>query len=282
MEILDGKKVSQEIKQIYKEKIQNLGSVPSLIVLTVNPDDASNIYINQKEKACKEMGIHFDKHSFLEDASQDEVVSFIHKLNKDKKVDGILLQLPIPSHLNARDIINEIDPSKDVDGLTDRNAGRLIHNQNVLSPCTALGVIDLLDAYNIELKGKNVLLIGRSDLVGKPLISMFLNRDSTVTMAHSKSGNLKEIAKSADIIVVATGKPGLITSDMVKDGAIVVDVGINRINGKIVGDVDFDAVKEKTSYITPVPGGVGPMTIASLVRNVYYAHLARKTKEVDK
>lgn len=276
MEILDGKKVSQEIMQAYKEKIKDLGSVPSLIVLTVNPDEASNIYINQKEKACKELGINFDRHCFLEDASQDEIIAVIHKLNVDENVDGILLQLPIPSYLNARDIINEIVPSKDVDGLTDRNAGGLIHNQKVLSPCTALGVIDLLDAYNIGLKGKNVLLIGRSDLVGKPLISMFLNRDSTVTIAHSKSDNLKEIARLADIVVVATGKPGLITADMVKDGSIIVDVGINRINGKIVGDVDFDAVKEKAAYITPVPGGVGPMTIVSLVRNVYYAHLAKK------
>lgn len=278
MEILDGKKVSQEIKQDYKNKIENLGSIPSLIVLTVNPDEASNIYINQKEKACKEMGINFNKHCFLEDASQDEIISVIHKLNEDENVDGILLQLPIPSHLNARDIINEIDPSKDVDGLTDRNAGGLIHNQNVLSPCTALGVISLLDAYNIELKGKNVLLVGRSDLVGKPLISMLLNRDSTVTIAHSKSKNLKELTKLADIIVVATGKPGLITADMVEEGSIIVDVGINRINGKIVGDVDFEAVKEKTAYITPVPGGVGPMTIASLVGNIYQAHLSRKIK----
>ena len=278
MEILDGKKVSQEIKQDYKDKIKNLGSIPSLIVLTVNPDEASNIYINQKDKACKEMGIHFDKHCFLEDATQDEIISVIHKLNEDDNVDGILLQLPIPSHLNARDIINEIAPSKDVDGLTDSNAGGLIHNQNVLSPCTALGVISLLDAYNIELKGKNVLLVGRSDLVGKPLISMLLNRDSTVTIAHSKSKNLKKLTRLADIIVVATGKPGLITADMVEEGSIILDVGINRINGKIVGGVDFEAVKEKTAYITPVPGGVGPMTIASLVGNIYQAHLSRKIK----
>jgi len=276
MEILDGKKVNQEKMQYFKEKIKNLGSRPSLIVLTINPGEASNIYINQKEKACKEMGIDFNKHIFSETVSQDEVISIIHKLNEDDNVDGILLQLPIPAHLNTHDIINEIDPSKDVDGLTDKNAGGLIHNQNVLNPCTALGVIDLLDAYNIELKGKNVLLIGRSDLVGKPLIPMFLNRDSTVTIAHTKSGNLQKLAKSADIVVVAAGSPGLLTADMVKDGVIVIDVGINRIDGKIVGDVDFDAVKEKASYITPVPGGVGPMTIASLIRNIYYAHLARK------
>lgn len=276
MEILDGKKVSQEKKQCYKEKIKNLGSRPSLIVLTINPGEASNIYINQKEKACKEMGIDFNKHIFSETVLQDEIISIIHKLNEDDNVDGILLQLPIPSHLNAHDIINEIDPSKDVDGLTDRNAGGLIHNQNVLSPCTALGVIDLLDAYNIELKGKNVLLVGRSDLVGKPLIPMFLNRNSTVTIAHTKSENLKELAQFADIIVVAAGNPGLLTADMIKVGAVVVDVGINRIDGKIVGDVDFESVKEKASYITPVPGGVGPMTIASLIRNIYYAHLTRK------
>lgn len=276
MEILDGKKVSQEKRQHYKEKIKNLESRPSLIVLTVNPGEASSIYINQKEKACGELGIDFKKKVFLETVSQDEIISTIHKLNVDDSIDGILLQLPIPSHLNARDIINEIDPSKDVDGLTDANAGGLIHNQDVLKPCTALGVIDLLDAYNIDLAGKNVLLVGRSDLVGKPLIPLFLNRDSTVTIAHSKSDNLKKLALLADIIVVATGKPGLITDDMVKQGAVVVDVGINRIDGKIVGDVDFDTVKDKTSYITPVPGGVGPMTIVSLIRNVYFAHLNRK------
>lgn len=276
MEILDGKKVSQEKRQYYKEKIKDLESRPSLIVLTVNPGEASSIYINQKEKTCGELGIDFKKQVFLETVSQDEIISVIHKLNADDNVDGILLQLPIPSHLNARDIINEIDPSKDVDGLTDANAGGLIHNQDVLKPCTALGVIDLLDAYDIDLAGKNVLLVGRSDLVGKPLIPLFLNRDSTVTIAHSKSENLKKIALFADIIVVAVGKPGLITADMVKEGAVVIDVGINRIDGKIVGDVDFDSVKEKTSYITPVPGGVGPMTIVTLVRNIYFAHLNRK------
>ncbi len=276
MEILDGKKVSQEKRQYYKEKIKDLESRPSLIVLTVNPGEASSIYINQKEKACGELGIDFKKQVFLETVSQDEIIDIIHKLNLDDSIDGILLQLPIPSHLNARDIINEIAPSKDVDGLTDANAGGLMHNQDVLKPCTALGVIDLLDAYNIDLAGKNVLLVGRSDLVGKPLIPLFLNRDSTVTIAHSKSDNLKKLALLADIIVVATGKPGLITDDMVKQGAVVVDVGINRIDGKIVGDVDFDTVKDKTSYITPVPGGVGPMTIVSLIRNVYFAHLNRK------
>jgi len=276
MEILDGKKVSQEKRQYYKEKIKDLESRPSLIVLTVNPGEASNIYINQKEKACGELGIDFKKQIFLETVSQDEIISIIHKLNVDDSIDGILLQLPIPSHLNARDIINEIDPSKDVDGLTDANAGGLIHNQNVLKPCTALGVIDLLDTYNIALAGKNVLLVGRSDLVGKPLMPLFLNRDSTVTIAHSKSDNLKKLALLADIIVVAVGKPSLITADMVKEGTVVIDVGINRIDGKIVGDVDFDAVKEKASYITPVPGGVGPMTIVSLIRNIYFAHLNRK------
>ncbi len=282
MEILDGKRVSQEKRQYYKEKIKDLEDRPSLIVLAVNPGEASKIYINQKEKACKEMGIDFKEYTFLETVSQDEIISIIHELNADESIDGILLQLPIPAHLNVHDIINEIDPSKDVDGLTDKNIGGLINNQNVLSPCTALGVIDLLDAYNIELKGKNVLLVGRSNLVGKPLIPLFLNRDSTVTIAHSKSDNLKNLAVLADIIVVAVGRPNLITAEMVKDGAVVVDVGINRIDGKIVGDVDYEAVKEKASYITPVPGGVGPMTIGSLVRNIYYAHLARKIKQVDK
>ncbi len=282
MEILDGKKISQEILENYKEKIKILGRKPSLVVLTICPDEASNVYINQKEKACKQVGIKFDKYVFTEDISQTEVISVIHKLNEDEEVDGVLLQLPIPSSLNAHDIINEIDPSKDVDGLTDANAGGLIHGKDVLIPCTAIGVINLLDAYNIKLAGKNVLLVGRSDLVGKPLIPLFLNRDSTVTIAHSKSENLEEIARHADIIVVAAGHPNLLKDNMVKNGAIVVDVGINRVDGKIVGDVDFEKVKGKASYITPVPGGVGPMTIQSLIKNIYNAYLIKERRKASK
>lgn len=273
MEILDGKKVSQEIMRSYKERIAMLERKPKLVVIAINPDEASDIYINQKEKACKEMEIDFEKRTFSATATQEEIVAEIKRLNEDSKVDGILIQLPIPKFLNVNDLINTIDYHKDVDGLTDKNIGGLIHDQDVLSPCTALGVIDLLDAYNIEIKGKNVLLIGRSNLVGKPLIPLFLNRDATVSVVHTKSKALFEFTSIADIIVVAAGSPKLLTADLVHEGTVVVDVGISRIDGKIVGDVDFEAVKEKASYITPVPGGVGPMTIQALIRNIYYAYL---------
>lgn len=282
MEILDGKRTSQEIMKSYKERIKMLRRKPCLAILSINPDEASQIYIKQKEKACKDMGMDLEKYIFTATTSKEEIVSIIQYLNEDDDIDGILLQLPVPNTMDAHDLINEIDPSKDVDGLTDKNIGGLMHDQDVLCPCTALGVIDLLDAYNVKLKGKNVLLIGRSNLVGKPLIPLFLNRDATITIVHTKTENLESYSQLADIIVVAAGSPSLIKADMVKEGAVIVDVGISRINGKLEGDVDFEAVKAKTSFITPVPGGVGPMTIQALIRNVYYAYLNRERKRLGK
>ena len=226
---------------------------------------------------ANELGYNFNNIKLAENVSEIELLNLNDQLNKDDAVDGILVQMPIPNHLNSKEIQNAIHPLKDVDGLTDINMGKLAHDVDSLVPCTPYGIFDLLELNSISVEGKNITIIGRSDLVGKPLASLLTNKNATVTLCHSKTNDLKLFTSIADILVVAIGKPNFIKSEHIKEDAIVIDVGINRMpDGKLCGDVDFDDIKEKVSYITPVPGGVGPMTVAELAKNTYKAHIFRK------
>lgn len=267
--ILDGKKIKEEIIEDLKIKTKDLNL--SLAVIQIGRDEASNIYIKQKEKMCNSLGFKFKHYQFSNEASEEEVKALINKLNQDDTT-GILLQLPIPNTFNKIELENEISYLKDVDGLNNQNIAYLYNNLPALVPCTAKGIITLLDYYKIDVNGRHVVLVGRSNLVGKPLINLLLNKNATVTICHSKTINLSKYTKEADILISATGIPNLITEDMVKDGSTIIDVGINRVNDKLCGDVLFEEVKTKTN-ITPVPGGVGPMTIASLAQNIYEAYL---------
>ncbi len=280
MELLDGKMVKKKVLENLKKDLENIERPLGLAVIQIGEDEASNVYVRQKEKMASDLGMDFRHIRFPEEIKQDEVIKEIDKLNNDNKVDGILVQMPIPNHLDSKVIQNRIDYLKDVDGLTDINAGNLVHKKDGLIPCTPEGIIELLKYYNIEISGKNVTIIGRSDLVGKPLASLMTNNDATVTLCHSKTKNLNVFTKNADILVVAVGKAKLIKKSQIKDGAVIIDVGINRqVDGKLCGDVDFDDVKEKASYITPVPGGVGQMTVACLAKNTYKAYKLRKMKK---
>ena len=279
MILLDGKKIKQKILEDLKIKLLELNGKLGLAVIQVGDDPASDVYVRQKGKMAEDLGYNFNHIKLEENVNEDEILAIIDKLNNDDMVDGILVQMPIPSTLNVKRIQNAILTYKDVDGLTDINIGKLVHNEDSLVACTPMGIIDLLDYYNIDIEGKNVVIIGRSDLVGKPLASLMINRNATVTLCHSKTINLDFYTKNADILVVAIGKPNFIKRDSVKDGAVIIDVGINRMaNGMLCGDVDFDDVKDKVSYITPVPGGVGQMTVAELALNTYKAHMLRKSK----
>ena len=279
MKLLDGKEVKLKILEDLKQKLLNLNEKLGLVVIQIGNDPASDVYVRQKKKMAEDLGYNFNHINLDENVNEDEILAIIDMLNNDNLVDGILVQMPIPSTLNVKRIQNAILPYKDVDGLTDINIGKLVHNEDSLVPCTPMGIIDLLDYYNIDIEGKNVVIIGRSDLVGKPLASLMINRNATVTLCHSKTINLDFYTKNADILVVAIGKPNFIKRDSVKDGAVIIDVGINRMaNGMLCGDVDFDDVKDKVSYITPVPGGVGQMTVAELALNTYKAHMLRKSK----
>ena len=266
--LLDGKVLSNKIKDELTKKVKKFLVKPCLAVIQIGNDEASNVYIKSKEKACNEIGINFIHAKFEEDVDEQEVINKIIELNNDKYVNGILLQLPIPKHFYQQKLLNLIDKNKDVDGLTDINVGLLFKGNNNLVPCTPLGIIKLLQEYNIEISGKHAVVVGKSNLVGKPLAMLLLQNGATVTICHSKTVNLKKYTEQADILISAVGKKGLITEDMIKDNSIIIDVGINRIDGKLYGDVDFDNVIDKASYITPVPGGVGPMTVAMLLNNV--------------
>lgn len=271
--IMDGRLVASSIKSGLKRKIEIEHITPCLAVIQVGDNKASNIYVNNKKKACEEVGITFRQIKFPETISQDLVINEIKKLNDDLLVNGIIVQLPLPDGFDEGKIINVINPIKDVDGLTYQNVGNLVLENDSLVSCTPLGVIELLKHYNVPIKSRNVCIVGRSNLVGKPLIQLFLQEDATVSVCHSKSLDMKKFTKNADILVVATGHPSLITKDMVKDGAVVIDVGINKENNMLCGDVDFEDVYKKVSLITPVPGGVGPMTVACLLKNVVKAFL---------
>lgn len=284
MQILDGKNTAKKIRQELKGEIERRKSEDSsfnltLSVILVGNDPASEVYVNNKIKACANVGITSLLVRLENGVSEDEIIEKIEELNKDASVDGILLQLPLPKGYDEDKIINRIHPSKDVDGLTIAQQGRLYSGADGLAPCTPSGVIRLMKEYGIELKGKNAVVIGRSILVGKPLFNLLLNENATVTICHSRTANLVEHTKQADIICVAVGKPRMLTEDMVKEGAVVVDIGINRTAEGLVGDVDFENVSKKASFITPVPGGVGPMTIATLLTNTLKAHDLRLNKK---
>jgi len=277
MEILDGKTVSNEIKAQIKQKVDDeyiLKSkhVPCLACIIVGNNPASKVYVSSKEKACAAVGFQSIIKKLPEEATEDDVMAVIEELNNDEQVSAILMQLPLPKHLDEQKLIERIDPHKDVDALTELSLGKLFSGKQLIAPCTATGIIDLLDNYNIDLVGKRVVVIGRSLLVGKSVAMLFEQRNATVTICHSKTINMKEITRAADIVVVAVGKPKFLNADMISDGAIVIDVGINRLKEGIVGDVNFDDVKDKCSFITPVPGGVGPMTIAELLKNTLILH----------
>ncbi|GAB1543401.1 bifunctional methylenetetrahydrofolate dehydrogenase/methenyltetrahydrofolate cyclohydrolase FolD [Scytonema sp. NUACC21] len=282
--LLDGKakagKIQQELSDTIKELQPEIGRPPGLAVLMVGDNPASAAYVRGKERACEKIGIaSFGKH-FPTETTSAELETVIAALNKDERVDGILIQLPLPNHLDAVALLHQIAPDKDADGLHPVNMGRLVRGETGLRSCTPAGIMSLLEEYEIPLKGKQAVVVGRSILVGKPLALMLLEADATVTVAHSRSQDLQSIAKSADLLVAAVGRPEFITADMVKQGAVVVDVGINRVtdssgNSRLVGDVDFDSVAGVTEFITPVPGGVGPMTVAMLMQNTVNSYRQR-------
>lgn len=268
MNILDGKLVSKKIQEEIKKEVSALSKKPCLLVILVGDDQASQIYVSSKEKACKRVGMESKTIVLEENISQKELIKIIQKANEDKNINGILVQLPLPNHMNTKAVVGAIDPIKDVDGLHAVNQGKIMLGESGIVPCTPKGVIRLLDEYHVDLTGKNAIVIGRSILVGAPLAQLLLHKNATVTIAHSKTKNLKELCANMDVIISAVGKPKMVTEDMVKEGAVIVDVGINRVLGTLVGDVDYLSVAPKTSRITPVPGGVGPMTIACLLENV--------------
>ena len=279
MKLLDGKLVKKEILKRIKKEVEELDRKPGLCVIQVGEDPASCVYVSQKSKMANELGYKFKHIKLDSDVDQRKLEEIIIKLNKDKTIDGILVQMPLPKHLDSKRIQNLIRDDKDVDGLSDVNAGRLVHNVDCLMPCTPKGIMDILKHYKIDVEGKRVVIVGRSDLVGKPLASMMINAHATVTLCHSRTKNLEKITKKADILVAAVGKKGIITKEMVKNRCVIVDVGINRVDGKLYGDVDFDTVKDKASYITPVPGGVGQMTVAELGHNVLKAYKMHEEKD---
>ncbi len=268
MYIMDGKAVSKIVKEEVKKEIKELNIKPKLLVIIVGKDPASMVYVSSKEKACKQCLIEAETVCLEENASQKDVIDVIEKANKDKNINGILVQLPLPDHIDTEYVINKIDPDKDVDGLTNINQGKLVNGVKGIVPCTPKGIMRLFREYAVDLNGKNAIVIGRSVLVGKPIALLMLQANATVTVAHSKTKNLVDICKTKDIVVSAVGKPKFVTGEMVKEGAVVIDVGINRVHGTIVGDVDYYEVSEKAARLTPVPGGVGPMTIACLMENI--------------
>lgn len=269
--LIDGKLISQTIKDELKEKVEKMkeqGITKCLAVIQVGDNPASTVYVRNKKKGCEYIGIDSLSYELPEDTSEDELVKLVKELNANDKVNGILVQLPLPSHINEDVIIKTIDPAKDVDGFHPQSVGALCIGQKGFVSCTPAGIIQLLKRSNIEIAGKECVILGRSNIVGKPMSLLMLRENATVTVAHSKTQNLKEVCKRADILIVAIGKPKFVTDEYVKDGAVVIDVGINRDeNNKICGDVDFDLVEPKCKAITPVPGGVGPMTIAMLLNN---------------
>ena len=273
--IIDGKELAKKIRgnlKIEVDELKRKGVNPKLAVIMVGDDSASKVYVKNKSKACNEIGIEYEEILLPANIVMNELLDIIEDLNKRDDIHGILLQSPIPNHLDIREAFNKIDYKKDVDGFHPINVGKLSIGEDCFISCTPYGVIRMLEEYNIDIEGKNAVIIGRSNIVGKPLIQCLLQKNATVTVCHSKTKNLHDIVRNADIVIAAIGKARFITSDMIRDGAVVIDVGINRMDdGKLVGDVDFDSVKDKVSYITPVPGGVGPMTIAMLMENIVKA-----------
>ena len=275
MQIIDGKAVSKAVKESVKAECEELkanGVTPGLAVIIVGEDPASQVYVRNKEKACEECSFYSVKYALPENTTQEELNALVKKLNEDKSINGILCQLPLPKHLDDKEVINLIDPIKDVDAFHPVNVGAIMIGDYNFLPCTPAGVMELIHSTGVEISGKKAVVMGRSNIVGKPMAMLLLHENATVEIVHSRTKELAEITKTADILVAAIGKAKFVQSDMVKDGAIVIDVGMDRDeNGKLCGDVDFDDVKDKCSFITPVPGGVGPMTISMLMRNTLTA-----------
>lgn len=271
MEIMDGKNLSNIIKDDLRKEISMYVQTPILAVITIGDDEASKVYVNNKRKSCEQVGISFMHFDYLSEVKESVVINKIKELNKDVSVNGIIVQLPIPDHFNVDKIINTIDVSKDVDGLTNESKIRRMNNKSSLIPCTTKGILELLDYYKINMESKRVVVVGRSELVGTPTYQECLKRNATVTICHSKTIDLGSITKEADILIVATGHKYLIDKNMIKEGCVIIDVGISRDNGKLYGDVNPN-VSDKCSYLTPVPGGVGPMTVVMLLKNTFIAY----------
>lgn len=281
--IIDGKAISADVKSKVAKSVavlKNKGISVCLAVIIVGEDPASKVYVANKKKACEALGIVSREYALPAETTEKELLALINELNADKAVNGILCQLPLPRHLDEKLIINSILPEKDVDAFHPSNVGKIMIGDYDFVPCTPAGVMEMLKAENIEVEGKTCVVIGRSNIVGKPMGMLLLHKNGTVTICHSRTKNLKEICASADILVAAVGRAKFVTADMVKEGAVVIDVGMNREEGKLCGDVDFEAVKDKTSAITPVPGGVGPMTIAMLMQNTLTAALKQNNIEI--
>lgn len=274
-QLIDGKKLAKEIREELKLEVDELkkqGITPKLAVILVGEDPASKVYVKNKSKACDKAGIEFEEYLLSANTTEEELFDLIQKLNNKGDVDGILLQSPVPKHININKAFSLISPNKDVDGFNPVNVGKLTIGEDAFVSCTPYGIVKMLEAYDINVEGKNVTILGRSNIVGKPLIQCMLKKNATVTVCHSKTQNIEEILKRSDVIISAIGKAKFVKKEMVKDGAVVIDVGINRMDdGSLVGDVDFENVSKIASFITPVPGGVGPMTIAMLINNVVKA-----------
>ena len=275
MSIIDGKMVASQIKENIVAEVRSLkqktGKTPGLAVVLVGDDHASAVYVRTKNKTCKNLGFQSFENILPANTKESTLLGLIDELNKDERVSGILVQLPLPSHISSYKILEAINPQKDVDGFHLENIGRLVTGNATFKPCTPEGIIQLLDHYKVGIEGKNAVVLGRSNIVGKPISLLLLERNATVTICHSRTKNLSAITKSADILIAAIGKPNFVTADMVKDDVVIIDVGINRVNDKLIGDVDYQSVSKKASLITPVPGGVGPMTIAVLMANTLQA-----------
>ncbi len=279
--LIDGKIISAAVKERVKNEVSALkeqGISVGLAVIIVGDDPASKVYVGNKKKACEALGIISEEYALPENTTEEELLKLIDTLNKKESINGILCQLPLPKHLDEAAVINAISADKDVDAFHPVNVGKIMQGDFDFVPCTPAGIMEMLEYEGIEVTGKSCVVIGRSNIVGKPMSMLLLHKNGTVTICHSKTQNLKEVCKAADILVAAVGRPNFVTADMVKEGAVVIDVGINRVDGKLIGDVKFDEVCEKASHITPVPGGVGPMTIAMLMQNTLAA--AKKQNKV--
>jgi len=276
-QIIDGKQVAADMRAELKAEVAKLkeqGIVPGLGVILVGEDPAAQSYVTAKERTCEEIGIYSDDNRLPEETTQEELIALVEKMNNDPKINGILVQLPLPKHLNEAEVLLAIDPDKDVDGFHPMNVGKMMVGEKAFLPCTPHGIIQLLIRSGVTIEGANVVIVGRSNIVGKPLANMLIQKNATVTVCHTRTKDLADKTKQADIVIAAAGRPNMVTADMVKEGVVVIDVGVNRVEDatkkrgyRLVGDVDFEAVKEKASLITPVPGGVGPMTITMLLYN---------------
>lgn len=281
--ILSGKEVSERIKEELKGEVSELkkqGIFAGLAVIIVGDDPASRVYVNNKKKACEQLGIYSEEYALSGDTEEEELIGLIERLNKDSSISGILVQLPLPRHISEKKVLESINPEKDVDAFHPINVGKIMTGDYDFVPCTPAGIMELIKESGVSVGGKDCVVIGRSNIVGKPMSMLLLHQNGTVTVCHSRTKNLKDKAKNADILVVAVGKPNFVTGDMIKEGAVVIDVGINRLeNKKLVGDVDFESAEKVAGAITPVPGGVGPMTIAMLMKNTVKAAIINKTEE---